>query len=196
MRVQDMSRGGWIVIGIIVALLLVPSGVAVARALRYTGIEGTSLNKADVTPAGQLQVAPAPAGAFFQSGESIPMTSGYDVVALAPSPFALVVTTLHIDTYADPTPGAGQLDVFVVETGTSCTGSFVGNFTQVVNPGAIGETEISVTPGLGVPAGDALCADAAGSLEVENSVSGYTVPSAAVPAASAHGAAKLPQQQH
>ncbi len=51
---KNMSPGGWIVVGILIAMMLVPSGVAVAKALRYTGIEGTSLNKADVTPAGQL----------------------------------------------------------------------------------------------------------------------------------------------
>ena len=53
-RIKNMSRGGWIVVGFAVALLVVPSSVAVAMTLKYTGIEGTSLNKADVVPGGQL----------------------------------------------------------------------------------------------------------------------------------------------
>lgn len=53
-RVKNMSRGGWIVIGILIAMMLVPTGIATATALKYSGIEGTSANKADVTSAGQL----------------------------------------------------------------------------------------------------------------------------------------------
>jgi hypothetical protein len=39
-KLKNLSRGGWIIVGVIVALVLVPS-VAVA-AVSYTGIEGTS----------------------------------------------------------------------------------------------------------------------------------------------------------
>ena len=57
-----MSRGGWIEVGILIAMMLMPSGVAVAKALKFTGIEGangitTTENKAGVITAGQLQVA-------------------------------------------------------------------------------------------------------------------------------------------
>ncbi len=54
-RLRNMSRVGWIVTGVVVALVLVPSAAfATARALKFTGIEGTSTHKADVTAAQQL----------------------------------------------------------------------------------------------------------------------------------------------
>jgi hypothetical protein len=36
-RIKNMSRGGWIVIGIMVAILLVPSGVAVGQCAQTHG---------------------------------------------------------------------------------------------------------------------------------------------------------------
>lgn len=43
----------WLAIGVLATLLVIPS-TAYAAALKFTGIEGTSTNRADVTPAGQL----------------------------------------------------------------------------------------------------------------------------------------------
>jgi hypothetical protein len=34
-RVKHMSRGGWIVVGILIAMMLVPSGIAAVRALGW-----------------------------------------------------------------------------------------------------------------------------------------------------------------
>jgi hypothetical protein len=117
-------------------------------------------------------------------------------VATPPGSSALVITTLHIDTYDDPSPGPGDLVEFIVETGTACSGSQIGVFFQVVNPATVGNTDVQLAPGLGVPAGDALCASENASLDVQVAVSGYTVPSAAVPAAASHALGTLPQQQH
>jgi hypothetical protein len=189
-----MSRGGWIVIGFAVALLIVPSGVAVAAALKYSGIEGTSGNKADVTPAGQLQEAEAAPNALFQNSYSPVTSSEYVDVATPLASSALVVTTIHVDTFINPSPGDDQNIVLFVETGTSCSGSRVGSYLEFLNPGGIGETDIPMAPGLGIPQGDGLCAEAAGSVVAEVSVSGYTVPSAAVSAGVIHSAESLQQQ--
>ena len=197
-RIKNMSRGGYIVVGFLVALLLVPSGVAVAKALKYTGIEGsngttTTQNKADVTSAGQLRVAEADPNALFQSGEAFPNTGGFGAVATPPSSSALIITGLHIDTYTDPTPGSGNLVEFVVETGTSCSGSFVGTFRQIVNPGTDGEIDIPLAPGLAVPSGDALCTVSGGSVAAEVTASGYTIPATAVTAEPLHAAENIKQ---
>src|ERR1700726_1034202 len=61
-RVKNLSRAGWMVVGIVVTLILVPTGVALA--LTYNGIEGTNgitatLNPAYVTSAGQLEATEA-----------------------------------------------------------------------------------------------------------------------------------------
>jgi hypothetical protein len=193
-RMRNMSRGGWIVIGFVVALLIVPSGVAVAAALKYTGIEGTSGNKADVTPAGQLQEAAAAPNAFFQNSYSQVSSSADADVASPPTSSALVVTTIHVDTFVDPSPGDDQNILLLVDTGTTCTGSRVGSYLEYLNPDGIGETDVPMAPGLGIPQGDSLCAEAEGSVIAEVSVSGYTVPSAAVSAGVIHSAESLQQQ--
>jgi hypothetical protein len=185
-RIKNMSRGGWIVVGIVVAMMLVPSSVAVAAALKYTGIEGTSGNKADVTPAGELQVAAASPSAYFQNTFANVSGSAAVNVAAPPASLALVVTTIHIDTYEDPTPGSGQNILFLVSTGTSCSGSQVGSYLEFLNPGGIGETDLPMAPGLGIPEGDSLCAEAGGSVVAEVSVSGFTVPAAAVTSGPIH----------
>jgi hypothetical protein len=192
-RIKNMSRGGWIVIGILIAMMLVPSGVAVAKVLKDTGIEGTSMNKADVTPASQLLVAEADPNALFQSGESFPNESVFGVAATAPPSSALIITTLHVDIFGDPSPGVGQLVEFDVETGTTCGGSEVGSFRQTVNPPGLGEFDTSLAPGVAVPSGDVLCVAEDGSVLSEVSASGYIVPSAAVSAGPVHPIANVRQ---
>jgi len=58
-RIQAMSRGGWIVVGVVLAAILFPLG-AYATGITFTGIQDASnANKANVTGAGQLQTAEA-----------------------------------------------------------------------------------------------------------------------------------------
>jgi hypothetical protein len=52
-KLKNMSRAGWIVVGLVAALVLVPTA-AVAATATLVKIQGTSGNKADVTGAGQL----------------------------------------------------------------------------------------------------------------------------------------------
>src|SRR5580658_7894089 len=109
-KIKSMSRGGWIVVGIIVALLLVPTAAyAGGKALKFTGIEGTSGNQADVTGAGQLLTTTVNPSSFFQNAsQTLPATEFAAVsIATPPSGTALVVTSIHINVYSDPTPGIG-----------------------------------------------------------------------------------------
>ncbi len=192
-RIKNISRAGWIVTGVVVALVLVPT-VAVA-ASTVVNIKGSpSGNKADVTGAGQLLTAMANPNSFFQS-PSQNVTTSLAPVATPPTGLALVVTTIHIDVYSDPSPGAGQYVVFVVETGTTCSGSMVGTFHPSINPGAIGPIDVPLEPGLGIPAGDALCGISGGSVGAVASVSGYTVPSSSVTSGPLHRVPALPKQR-
>lgn len=52
-RIKNMSRGGWMVMGVVVALLLGPT--AAGAATLYNGIIGTSGHRADVTATGQFE---------------------------------------------------------------------------------------------------------------------------------------------
>lgn len=54
-KVKSMPAIGWVVVGIAVAVLAVPTVAGAKAALKFTGIEGSpSGNEADVTAANQL----------------------------------------------------------------------------------------------------------------------------------------------
>jgi hypothetical protein len=108
---------------------------------------------------------------------------------------ALIVTTIHVDVFGDPTPGNGQNVALLVENNNACTGSQVGSYFQFVNPAVLGETDIPLAPGLGIPAGGALCAFAGGAVQAEVSVSGYKVPAGTVAAGSLQAVPALRQQR-
>jgi hypothetical protein len=192
-RIKNMPGVAWLVIGVLVTLLVIPS-TAYAAALKFTGIEGTSTNKADVTPAGQLLTAEANPSSFYQP-EFVYLDPGAYLVPIAvpPSSSALVITTIHIDPYYNPTPGSTAEVGFEVLTSTGCDAPNVGSYEQAVYPGSTGEIDIPLAPGLAIPAGATLCAFATGDLDTAVSVSGYAVPSGAVPAEAAH-AAPFPKQ--
>jgi hypothetical protein len=181
-RVRNMPRLGWFVAGVAVAILLVPSGVAGAKAvLKFTGIEGANGNQAGVTSAGQLQVAAADPSQFIQTALAAPDTSDDLVpVAVPATGKALVISVIHVDTWINPSPGPAGFVVVEIHAGSTCTGDPIGSWTQTVHPQGLGETDISLSPGLGIPSDDALCARA-NTLTAYVSASGYTVPSSAVP---------------
>jgi hypothetical protein len=184
-----------IIIALIAGAVLIPTGASAVTALTHVDIQDkVTRTPAGVTPTGNLKVAEAAPGAFFQNG-STGLSGTYTSVGSPPGGSALIVTTIHVDTTADPTPGNSQGLYLNVQDG-SCSGfSFVGTYFQFVNPGGIGETDIPLAPGLGVPAGDALCAIEIGSVQALVSVSGYTVPAGTVAAASLHAIPARPQQR-
>jgi hypothetical protein len=197
-RLKNMSRAGYIVVGIVAALILVPTGIAAAT-VAYTGIEGTNgstttVNHADVTSAGQLLTTEASPSSFVQTGDVTMNPSNYSVVAQPAAGHALIVTWLHYDVYADPSPGADQNLYLVEETGSTCSGSQVGSWYHFLNPATDGETDISLSPGLVVAKGDSICGLANGSVIGEVSVSGYSVSSTDAPTGSARHLA-MPRQR-
>jgi 3D (Asp-Asp-Asp) domain-containing protein len=179
-KIKSVPGAVWLLIGVLVTLLVIPS-TAYAAALKFTGIEGTSTNKADVTPAGQLQVAAADPSAFFQSSTVPVLSTTFEPFASAPSPYALIATVIHVDIYTGESGSAEDVEMNVQE-GTSCAGTQVGTYSQIFNPAGNGMTDINLDPGLVVPAGDALCGRIGGSVGAELVVSGYTVPATAVAA--------------
>jgi len=194
-RLGNMRTRNILAIGalVVVAGMLVVPGSALGKALKFMGIEGTSGNRADVSAANQLLTTTANPADFYQPGFQF-LPSGSTVSFPAPTDSALVITSLRIDAYYDPSPGGGSDVFFEVETGTSCAGSMVGTYDEIVNPGGIGVTVIPLDPGVGIPEGDALCAQAgAGGMDSEVNLSGYTVPSSSVTAGTLHPAV-LPSQ--
>jgi hypothetical protein len=140
-------RGGWaFVAGLLVAMLLVPS-VAVAAGLTFTGIEGVSKNKADVTPAGQLLTTQAtPAFDFTCSEEFTPGQSQgmYLSDCNIPEGFVPIITTLQIDAFSVLSPGAGDYVIITVDNQTPSTYYQIAD----VNPANVGDTVIPLSPGI------------------------------------------------
>jgi hypothetical protein len=215
-KIKNIRRTGWLVAGIIAALLLVPTtamavtaattiikggtaageaNVTTAHQLLTDGeIQGTSGNQADVTPDGQVLSTTASPSAYVNTGFVDASGGTVTPIASPPSGDALIVTTIHINTYADPTPGTGEYVLFQLMTGTTCTGSGVGSYLEFVNPGSVGEIDVPFSPGLAIPAGDALCALENASVQAEVSVTGYSVPSSEVTAGPLHRVPALPRQ--
>jgi hypothetical protein len=183
-KLKQVPRFGWFVIGIVVAVLLVPTGVAAAKAgLKFTGIQGTSGSQADVTSAGQLQTATAAPGAAFENLHTAGSMQTV-VVATPPAGEALIITSVHVNVW-----GLSGTDPYVYLTtrAGSCTGSTVSFFDEV-DPSASGMTVLPFDPGLPIPSTEVLCATAI-NLSANVETVGYSVASASVPAAAHSGQA-------
>ena len=68
-RIKNLSRAGWMIVGIVVTLILVPSGAAMAT-IANAGIEGRSAYKANVPPGLQLLTNAVTSGNTFPSTAS------------------------------------------------------------------------------------------------------------------------------
>ena len=113
---------------------------------------------------------------FFQNANAV-LSDGFAKVATTPSGLALVVTMIHLDVWDDPSPGTGNYVVFLS-----------------TNPGSIGEIDVPLEPGLGIPSGDALCGVEGGKVQAQAWVSGYTVPSGDVTSGPLHRVSAPPRQ--
>ena len=197
-KIKNISRAGWLVAGILAALLLIPTTAVAVTTVTMTIIRGgTASGEASVTGAHQLLTTTASPNQYVNTHSVTVANTTLTAVPVAspPSRHGLIVTIIHIDTYADPNPGPETFIDFFIESGTACSGKAVGTYDEFVNPPSPGETDIPFDPGLAVPAGDALCAVPTDGADAKISVTGYTVPSSAVPAMPLHRVPALPRQQ-
>jgi hypothetical protein len=189
-KIKNMPGVAWLVIGILVTLLVIPS-TAYAAALKFTGIEGSpSGNKADVTGAGQLLTTEAqPPNLFGNStsdvGEATVNSGGSSkaVILNAPSDQALVMNELVVDVSAWTSTATVNTWYELYISTNSCAGE-VEYWYEYVNPTGLGSTQFPLTPGVPIPAGDALCVtgnSGTGTFELYVSATGSLVPSASVP---------------
>ena len=158
------------------------------RLRRDRGENGATatVNHADVTSAGQLLTTEANPNTFVQSGDiDLGTVPDFTVIAKPKTSDALIITTIHLDVFADPTPGGNDYIVLYVGTGSTC-GSQVGSWDHYVDPATMGEIDIPYAPGLVVAKGDALCGFVSDAVEAEASVSGYNVSSTDAPTAAVH----------
>jgi hypothetical protein len=172
---KNAPRAAWFVAGVCVAALLVPTTVGAVAALKYTGIEGLSTNKADVTPNSQLLTTEANPASYFTGSQLADTGGGTAVVYAALGGVAGIVKSIQVDVWdltgSDPY-------VYLAVGNQSCSGLLV--FIQEVDPATNGTTVLPQDPGLVVPAGDAICASA-NQLDSDVHVTGYTIAGASAP---------------
>ena len=166
-KIKNMSRGGWMLIGVVVALLLVPTAAGAATAV-YNGIVGTSGHKADVTATGQLKVSTGIVpvqGAVTVSGGVSAVPSAYALVTgqinpgsawtnVVTDPSNLAVTSINVDTYSvNPGPNSA---IQIGLSSNNCASVYAT--IEAVNPSNLGDTSFSVGTGIGVLSGRSVCA--------------------------------------
>lgn len=190
MQVKNSWRTVALVAGsLLVGSLIGPPLVQAATAGLVTIQGAKSTNKARVsgtgelsvnpnlkqTAAGQLLVTEVAPSSFYQPAPINYSTTAFLPVATPPSGKAVVITYLHTDIGADPTPGPGN-DVIYVIGNAACTAR-VGNWEAIISPAMDGEQDTPLYPGLATPHGESLCATEGGGVVAAGGVSGYTVPS-------------------
>ena len=194
-RIERISRLGWLPAGAALAAIALPTA-ATAAGLTFTGIEGTSTHKANVTTDGQLLTPQAAPASFFASSLAKIAQNGGGVevpVAVPNQGQALVITSVHVAVtalFGQQNDGSGAFFYIAANnpsSGLNCTNSEVRPVDNV-SPAATGTTVLPYDPGVAIPAGDQLCEVLAteqngDEIDETTGVFGYSVPSADIPAA-------------
>jgi hypothetical protein len=171
-------------------LILVP-GVAVAASFTYNGLEGSSGNKANVTPAGQLLTTPV-LPSHYQEFRTGSLTSsgggGCSTLATIPSNDAFIIQQVTVDANQVDTPSS-----YTGPAGTSSNANFQLYLDLPTDIGACadylvtsgdmtapGNVETPIVPGYVVPSGYAVDIATQG-ISGTYYVSGYLVPKADAP---------------
>lgn len=149
----------------VTALVLVPSA-AVAAILHYNGVQGTSNNRADVTPAQQLLATEANPTVFVLGNGRVSVVGpqgeigsfGCTVLATPPTPQAAIVRQINVVTgmvtASNVSSTSNATIVFHVSpVNAPCTGPNVAQ-AELVAPGQ--SIVLALGPGVSVPAGDEL----------------------------------------
>jgi hypothetical protein len=189
-KLGSWSRSGWIVVGIVLALLLVPTGVAVA--LTFTGIRGTSGQDANVSNDGQLLATEAQPSEFVQYEVDFPPGGACENVLTIPSGKALIVRRINMVAFSVDTSSnaPGDFGEFLAGPGATsgCSGSGGIDFADVAF-GVSNDFNISVPldPGFAIKSGDILFASygtgkGGGTSTARAHIYGYLVPTTDVPA--------------
>ena len=163
-----------VVVGVVSALIAAPVGaVAATQLVKISGPSGTV---AVVDPAKRLQVAESSPKAFFDTGFlEVDTAGGCRTLFHVPATKALIVTQVDVDVRTSPTFDANHAVVMAAQA--SCLGGFV----FIDQPHRLGSELSTLQPGLPVPAGSTISAEAIGTgLTTEIELRGYFVPKSAV----------------
>lgn len=174
-----------IAISAVVALGLPVGATAAANVMKVSITSGNGQQRAQVTD-GRLQVQTAwpeilttqvaPPSTFVATTQTSITSISCRPVVLAPSSRGLVITSVRVNVFANPSPGAGN-GVYFYLGDPQCRSEKIAT----VNPATLGVQQLSFAPGLPVAKGDGLYAQAGGAVDADVFVSGYTVSGGSVP---------------
>lgn len=170
-QLRKLSTGAWIAVGLVVGLVLAPAGAIAATSL--VGIVAANGTRAGVTGAGQLNVAEAGPVTFRELG--VPSPSGCATIFKVPAVDGFIIKSITFDTWADPTPGGGN--VAAVYSGAGCSAA---NEVFVANPGGVGDSTVPFDPGFAVGPNGILTYNVGGNVLADVYITGYLVPKADV----------------
>ena len=147
-RVRNLSRGGWLAAGIVLALVLAPSA-AIAAATAVTEITGPGGHRAAVTNAGRPHHDAGLTGQLRSQGRQRRHDPDFTRACLDLAPFSatagFVITQITVSVTSDPNPGTGDLALY---EGPGCQAN--GAIASLTPP-ALGMTVLPVGPGLAIP---------------------------------------------
>ena len=184
-KIKNMPGVAWLVIGVLATLLVIPTTAYAAAALKFTGIEGTSANKADVAPTGQVLTAPAYPSqlATYSAG----VDSGFECEPVTPvlTSQAFVLRDLFNDfSYTPPQSTYSTYVTFEVNpaSNTNCTFEPSG-FLQNVNPAndETGTVDYPFPAGYVIPPGYRLYMEGWNNVTDQVTANGYLIPAADAP---------------
>jgi hypothetical protein len=174
-RMGNLSRTSWVVIGVVGALILVPSA-AVATAAGVTELVGTGGQRAAVSDAGQLSTAEAAPSSFDIEFNATTAKDACVSLPVISKTEGFIVTEIAVDTYQLPSPGEDS--AIAAYRGTGCVGT--SGFIQV-NPPSLGLTTIPMDPGYAIPKGGSISFEGTNNTEANIDVFGYKVPAKDAP---------------
>jgi hypothetical protein len=167
-----MSRGGYVLVGVLLGSVLAPAAVYATASI--VNVAGPSGRKAEVSTANQLQVVESSPGAYFESGYLSGAVSSCRTIATPPSGKALVISQLSV--LVQTLPSADSAHGYLFYRNKTCDGAI----SYLDFPARIGETTHDFRPGITSKSGFSILLFGTGT-QAEAEVRGYTVPASAVP---------------
>ncbi len=171
--ITKVSRPAWLVVGLVVGLVAVPS---VAVASTYLVITGANHQNVNATAAQQLLVTEAAPSSYAVAEIGRDAVNGcFEVPTSLTKSSAFILKTAEIDIWS--LSGSGPYINASIYTGPDCG---VSNIIGDDNPATVGDSSITFGPGFAVAKGKRLSVYFSGSIGAEVYLYGYKVPAADV----------------
>jgi hypothetical protein len=170
-QIKTLSRSGWLLAGLLAALIVVPSAAAAAT-VGVTELAGANGQRAAVTRAGQLTTAEAAPGSYQTRLAGANATAGSRSACVTYPAISASKAFIVREFTVNVTGIAGTLGSVVFYEGANCQPRLGFDQVSVTTPGL---TVLPVDPGIALPRGGKVSVSVGG-ISALVAVFGYTVP--------------------